>query len=60
MARPDLARKKHEPRDVLSFPPLSQRVLHGWDLIGLSLAIFDVLRIDGMDAMCLPYAERRA
>ena len=33
---------------------------HGCDLIGLSLAIFDVLRIDGMDAMCLPYAERRA
>jgi ATP-dependent DNA ligase len=22
--------------------------------------IFDVLRVDGMDAMCLPYADRRA
>jgi bifunctional non-homologous end joining protein LigD len=43
-----------------SFPLLSQRVLHGWDLIGLSLMIFDVLRVDGMDAMCLSYAERRA
>jgi ATP-dependent DNA ligase len=43
-----------------SFPLLSQRVLHGWDLIGLSLAIFDVLRVGGEDAMCLPCAERRA
>jgi bifunctional non-homologous end joining protein LigD len=43
-----------------SFPLLSQRVLHGWDLVGLSLMIFDVLRVDGMDAMCLPYVERRA
>lgn len=29
-----------------SFPLLpQQRVLHGWDLIGLSLMIFDVLRV---------------
>jgi bifunctional non-homologous end joining protein LigD len=43
-----------------SFPLLSQRVLHGWDLIGLSLMIFDVLRVDGMDMMQAAYADRRS
>jgi bifunctional non-homologous end joining protein LigD len=36
------------------------RVLHGRDHIPVMLMIFDVLRVEGEDAMCLPYAERRA
>jgi bifunctional non-homologous end joining protein LigD len=43
-----------------SFPLLSQRVLHGWELTGLSFQIFDVLRVDGMDMMRAAYAERRS
>jgi bifunctional non-homologous end joining protein LigD len=43
-----------------SFPVLGLRVLHGRDLIPVTLMIFDVLRVEGADAMCLPYAERRA
>jgi bifunctional non-homologous end joining protein LigD len=42
-----------------SFPLLARRVLHGRDAIPVTLMIFDVLRIEGADAMCLPYAERR-
>jgi bifunctional non-homologous end joining protein LigD len=43
-----------------SFPLLSLRVLHGRSLIPVRLMVFDVLRVEGADAMCLPYAERRA
>jgi bifunctional non-homologous end joining protein LigD len=43
-----------------SFPLLSLRVLHGRDAIPVTLMVFDVLRVEGADAMCLPYAERRA
>jgi bifunctional non-homologous end joining protein LigD len=43
-----------------SFPLLSLRVLHGRALIPVTLLLFDVLRVEGADAMCLPYAERRA
>ena len=43
-----------------SFPLLSLRVLHGRDHIPVTLMIFDVLRVEGADAMCLPYADRRA
>lgn len=43
-----------------SFPLLSLRVLHGRALISVVLMVFDVLRVEGADAMCLPYAERRA
>jgi bifunctional non-homologous end joining protein LigD len=43
-----------------SFPLLGLRVLHGRDAIPVTLMIFDVLRVEGGDAMCLPYAERRA
>jgi ATP-dependent DNA ligase len=42
-----------------SFPLLSPRVLHGRDEIRMTLMIFDVLRVEGADAMCLKYAERR-
>src|SRR5207247_2182519 len=38
-----------------SFPLLSQRMLMRRPLIPVVLMIFDVLRIDGEDAMCLPY-----
>jgi bifunctional non-homologous end joining protein LigD len=43
-----------------SFPSLSLRVLHGRALIPVTLMLFDVLRAEGVDAMCLPHAERRA
>ena len=43
-----------------SFPLLGLRVLHGRAAIPVMLMIFDVLRIEGADTMCLPYAERRA
>lgn len=43
-----------------SFPLLGLRVLHGRDTIPVTLIVFDVLRVEGADAMCLPYAERRA
>jgi bifunctional non-homologous end joining protein LigD len=43
-----------------SFPLLSLRVLHGRSLIPVTLMLFDVLRVEGADAMCLSYAERRA
>lgn len=43
-----------------SFPLLGLRVLHGREAIPVTLMIFDVLRIEGQDAMCLPYSERRA
>jgi bifunctional non-homologous end joining protein LigD len=43
-----------------SFPLLGQRVLHGREAIPVTLIVFDVLRIEGADAMCLPYVERRA
>jgi bifunctional non-homologous end joining protein LigD len=42
------------------FPLLGLRVLHGREAIPVTLMIFDVLRIEGHDAMCLPYVERRA
>jgi ATP-dependent DNA ligase len=41
------------------FPLLALRVLHGREAIPVTLMIFDVLRVEGADAMCLPYAERR-
>jgi bifunctional non-homologous end joining protein LigD len=43
-----------------SFPLLGLRVLHGRTEIPVTLMIFDLLRVEGTDAMCLPYAERRA
>jgi bifunctional non-homologous end joining protein LigD len=43
-----------------SFPLVGLRVLHGRAGIPVTLMIFDLLRVDGGDAMCLPYAERRA
>jgi bifunctional non-homologous end joining protein LigD len=43
-----------------SFPLLSQRVLHKRPGIPVVLMIFDVLRVHGEDAMCLPYRKRRA
>ena len=36
------------------------RVLHGRVGIGVTFMVFDVLRVEGLDAVCLPYAERRA
>jgi len=43
-----------------SFPLLGLRVLHGRPSIAVTLMIFDVLRVEGADAMCLPYRDRRA
>jgi ATP-dependent DNA ligase len=43
-----------------SFPLLSLPILHGRESIPVTLMIFDVLRVEGADAMCLPYQERRA
>ena len=43
-----------------SFPLLGLRVLHGRDAIPVTLIVFDVLRVEGLDAMLLPQAERRA
>jgi bifunctional non-homologous end joining protein LigD len=43
-----------------SFPLLSRRVLHKRPRIPVVLMIFDVLRVQGEDAMCLPYSRRRA
>jgi ATP-dependent DNA ligase len=37
-----------------SFSLLSLRILHGRDHIPVMLMIFDVLRVEGHDAMCLP------
>jgi bifunctional non-homologous end joining protein LigD len=42
-----------------SFPLLGLRVLHGRAAIPVTLVIFDLLRVERADAMCLPYAERR-
>jgi bifunctional non-homologous end joining protein LigD len=42
-----------------SFPLVGLRVLHGRTAIPVTLTIFDLLRVDGGDVMCLPYAERR-
>src|SRR5437764_13965460 len=43
-----------------SFPLLARRVLHGRSAIPFCPMLFDVLRVEGADAMGLPYAERRA
>jgi bifunctional non-homologous end joining protein LigD len=43
-----------------SFPLVGLRVLHARSAIPVTLLIFDLLRVEGGDAMCLPYAERRA
>ena len=43
-----------------SFPLVGLRVLHSRTGIPVTLVVFDVMRVDGADAMCLPYAERRA
>jgi bifunctional non-homologous end joining protein LigD len=42
-----------------SFPLLCQRVLHSRTEIPTVLMIFDILRVEGADTMCLAYAERR-
>jgi bifunctional non-homologous end joining protein LigD len=42
-----------------SFPLVGLRMLHSRAAIAVTLVVFDVLRVDGADAMCLPYAERR-
>ena len=41
------------------FPLLSQRLLARRPIVPAVLMIFDVLRVEGEDAMCLPWAERR-
>jgi bifunctional non-homologous end joining protein LigD len=43
-----------------SFPLLVSRLLHRRPAIPVTLVVFDVLRVEGEDAMCLPYEERRA
>jgi bifunctional non-homologous end joining protein LigD len=43
-----------------SFPLFSQRMLMRRPLIPVVLMVFDVLRVEGEEAMCLPYRERRA
>ena len=43
-----------------SFPLLVSRLLHRRPRITIVLVVFDVLRVEGHDAMCLPYEERRA
>jgi bifunctional non-homologous end joining protein LigD len=43
-----------------SFPLLSRRILHKRPSVPVVLMIFDVLRVEGYDVMCNPYAERRA
>jgi bifunctional non-homologous end joining protein LigD len=43
-----------------SFPLLSKRILHKRLGIPVVLMIFDVLRVQGEDAMCLPYSKRRS
>ena len=43
-----------------SFPLLGLRVLHGRAQIPVVLMIFDLLRVEGKDAMSLPHRERRA
>ena len=43
-----------------SFPLLSQRMLMRRPLVPVVLMIFDLLRVESEDAMCLPYQERRA
>ena len=42
-----------------SFPLLSQRLLSRRAPVPAVLMVFDVLRVEGEDAMGLPYAERR-
>jgi ATP-dependent DNA ligase len=42
-----------------SWPHLSQRILHDRNGIAITLFVFDVLRVEGDDTMCLPYMERR-
>ena len=41
-------------------PLRCDRVLHGNRSIPVTFVAFDVLRIDGHDVMCNPWAERRA
>jgi bifunctional non-homologous end joining protein LigD len=43
-----------------SFPLLSRRLLGPRTPVPVVLVVFDVLRVEGEDAMCLPYRERRA
>ena len=43
-----------------SFPLLGLRVLHGRDAIPVTLIVFDVLRVEGLDAMLLPQRSPRA
>ena len=45
--------------EMPSWPQLGQRVLHGRKGISIRLFVFDVLRVEGHDTMCLPYRERR-
>ena len=42
-----------------SFPLVALRVLHGRSAIPVTLIVFDLLRVEGADAMCLPYVDRR-
>ncbi len=46
--------------EMPSWSQLGQRVLHGRKGISITLFVFDVLRVEGHDAMCLPYRDRRA
>jgi len=45
--------------DMPSWPRLGDRILHGRDGIAITLFVFDVLRVEDHDTMCLPYDERR-
>jgi bifunctional non-homologous end joining protein LigD len=46
--------------EMPSWPQLGQRMLHGREGISVTLFVFDVLRVEGHDTMCLSYVERRA
>ena len=42
------------------WPLLCERVLHANQSIPVTFVAFDVLRVDGHDAMCNPWTQRRA
>jgi bifunctional non-homologous end joining protein LigD len=42
-----------------SFPLVCSRILHRRGHVPVVLVVFDVLRVEGEDAMCLPYEGRR-
>ena len=42
------------------WPLVCERVLHGNRKIAVTYVAFDVLRVDGHDVSCNPWADRRA